>query len=50
MSLEEAKQRYGGRLAIAALGAVPKELGSSKVRLIFDGSYSHGCQSQNTSS
>lgn len=37
---EEAKARFKGRLAVAALGAVPKELGSDKVRLIHDGSYS----------
>ena len=37
---EEAKKRFGDRLAVAALGAVPKELGSSTVRLIHDGSYS----------
>ena len=37
---EEAKVRFKGRLAVAALGAVPKELGSDKVRLIHDGSYS----------
>ena len=36
----EAKRRFGGRLAVAALGAVPKELGTKKVRLIHDGAYS----------
>ena len=36
----EAKEKYGERLAVAALGAVPKELGSDRVRLIHDGSYS----------
>ena len=40
VSEEEAKRRYGERLAVAALGAVPKELGSSTVRLIHDGAYS----------
>ena len=40
MPEEEAKSRFGGRLAVAALGAVPKELGTSRVRLIHDGSYS----------
>ena len=37
---EEIKAEYGQRVAVAALGAVPKELGSEKVRLIHDGSYS----------
>ena len=36
MSMEEAKKRFGGRLAVASLGAVPKELSSSRVRLIHD--------------
>eukprot|EP00438_Fugacium_kawagutii_P025749 Skav221045 [mRNA] locus=scaffold1448:254439:257677:+ [translate_table: standard] len=36
----EAEEKFKGRLAVAALGAVPKELNSSKVRLIHDGSYS----------
>ena len=40
MSEEEAKAKYGNRLAVAALGAVPKELGSERVRLIHDGSFS----------
>ena len=40
MSLEEARIKYKERLAVAALGAVPKELGSTKVRMIYDGSYS----------
>ena len=40
MSEEDAKKEFGERLAVAALGAVPKELGSEKVRLIHDGSYS----------
>ena len=40
MSEEDAKNKYGSRLAVAALGAVPKELNSEKVRLIHDGSYS----------
>ena len=40
MSEEEASSRFGNRLAVAALGAVPKELNSEKVRLIHDGSYS----------
>ena len=37
---EEARRRFGGRLAVAALGAVPKELGTTRVRLIRDGAYS----------
>lgn len=37
---EEAKNKFGGRLAVAALGAVVKELGTTKVRLIHDGTYS----------
>ena len=37
---EGLKKEYGHRVAVAALGAVPKELGSEKVRLIHDGSYS----------
>ena len=37
---EELKEQFGNRVAVAALGAVPKELGSEKVRLIHDGSYS----------
>lgn len=40
MSMEEAKKRFEGRLAVASLGAVPKELNSSRVRLIHDGTYS----------
>ena len=40
MSEEEAKKTYQGRLAVAALGAVPKEIGSSVVRIVHDGSYS----------
>ena len=40
MTLKEAQDRYGKRLAVAALGAVPKEIGSSKVRVIYDGTYS----------
>lgn len=36
----EAKRRFKGRLAVAVLGAVPKELGTKKVRLIHDGTYS----------
>ena len=40
MSEEEARHRFGGRLAVAALGAVPKELGTTRVRLIHDGTYS----------
>lgn len=38
--MEEAQREFGGRLAIAALGAVPKELNSDRVRLIHDGTYS----------
>ena len=40
MNMEEAKVKFKGRLAVAALGAVPKELGSSVVRIVHDGSYS----------
>ena len=40
LSEKEARRRFGGRLAVAALGAVPKELGTSRVRLIHDGTYS----------
>ena len=40
MRTEEAEKKYKGRLAVAALGAVPKELGSSVVRIVHDGSYS----------
>ena len=35
-----AKEKFKGRLAVAALGAVPKELGTKRVRLIHDGTYS----------
>ena len=40
MMEHEARRKYKGRLAVAALGAVPKELGTKKVRLIHDGTYS----------
>ena len=40
MDEAEAVKEYSGRLAVAALGAVPKDLESSTVRLIHDGSYS----------
>ena len=40
MSEEEASRKCGNRLSVAALGAIPKELNSDKVRLIHDGSYS----------
>ena len=40
MPLSEAEEKFKGRLAIAALGAVPKEMGSSVVRIVHDGSYS----------
>ena len=40
LSEEEAKERFKGRLAVASLGAVPKELGSSVVRVTHDGSFS----------
>ena len=40
MMEHEAKRRFKGRLAVAALGAVPKELGTTRVRLIHDGTYS----------
>ncbi|CAJ1386988.1 unnamed protein product [Effrenium voratum] len=34
MDKQAAGEKFGGRLAVASLGAVPKELGSSKVRII----------------
>ena len=40
MMEHEARRRFGDRLAVAALGAVPKELGTKRVRLIHDGTYS----------
>ena len=40
MSMGEAKAKFKGKIAVAALGAVPKELGSSVVRIVHDGSYS----------
>ena len=40
MSLSEARARFPGRLAIAALGAVPKGAGSDEVHIVFDASYS----------
>ena len=40
MTEEDARSQYGSRLAVATLGAVPKGLNSSAVRLIHDGSYS----------
>eukprot|EP00438_Fugacium_kawagutii_P023533 Skav200888 [mRNA] locus=scaffold1581:56890:58152:+ [translate_table: standard] len=40
MDLADAEREFQGRLAVAALGAVPKELGSSVVRVVHDGSYS----------
>lgn len=40
MDMGTAKEKFKGRLAVAALGAVPKELGSSVVRIVHDGSYS----------
>ena len=40
MSEDEAKMKFQGRLAVASLGAVPKELGSTVVRIVHDGSYS----------
>ena len=42
LSEKDAMEKFGGRLAVAALGAVPKELNSEKVRLIHDGTYSVG--------
>ncbi|CAE7264418.1 Abcg1 [Symbiodinium natans] len=36
----EAESEFKGRLAIAALGAVPKALDSDEVRVVHDGSYS----------
>ena len=40
MTLDEAQRKYGQALAIAALRPVPKEVGSTRVRMIHDGSYS----------
>lgn len=40
MDEELVKKEFAGRLAIAALGAVPKELGSTVVRVTHDGSFS----------
>ena len=40
MPLSQAQLEFKGRLAVAALGAVPKELNSDRVRLIHDGTYS----------
>lgn len=37
---DQVKEEFAGRLAIAALGAVPKEMGSSVVRVTHDGSFS----------
>ena len=40
MSRSEAELEYEGRLAVAALGAVPKALDSDEVRVVHDGSHS----------
>ena len=40
VGLKEAEEEYAGRLAIAALGGVLKEQGSSVVRIVHNGSYS----------
>ncbi|CAE7764855.1 DNAJC17, partial [Symbiodinium necroappetens] len=40
MSRSEAELEYQGRLAVAALGAVPKALDSDEVRVVHDGSHS----------
>ena len=40
MEESEAVKEFSGRLAVAALGAVPKDQESTAVRLIHDGSYS----------
>eukprot|EP00913_Durusdinium_trenchii_P018268 g17163.t1 len=40
LSERDAREKFGGRLAVAALGAVPKEIGTTRVRLIHDGTYS----------
>ena len=39
LSKEEALRKYGGQLAVAALSAVPKEAGSSAVRIIHDATH-----------
>ncbi|CAJ1331623.1 unnamed protein product, partial [Effrenium voratum] len=39
MDKQAAGEKFGGRLAVAFLGAVPKELGSSKVRIIHDAAH-----------
>ncbi|CAE7287237.1 unnamed protein product [Symbiodinium sp. CCMP2592] len=38
-SKEEALQKFGGHLAVAALGAIPKKAGSSVVRIIHDATH-----------
>ena len=40
MDAKEAASKYQGRLAVAALGAVPNKLGSTVVRIVHDGSFS----------
>ena len=40
MEEDEARRAYQGHLAVAALGAVPKEVGSTVVRIVQDGSCS----------
>ncbi|CAJ1332305.1 unnamed protein product [Effrenium voratum] len=39
MDKQAAVEKFGGRLAVASLGAVPKELGSLKVRIIHDATH-----------
>ena len=39
MDKQAAGEKFGGRLAVASLGAVPKEMGSSKVRIIHDATH-----------
>ena len=39
MSRKEAEQKFGSRLAVASLGAVPKEVGSAAVRIIHDATH-----------
>lgn len=45
MSEAEARSRFAGRLAVAALGAVPKELGANRLRLIHQGQRPHAVSS-----
>ena len=39
MTKSEAQRKFGNKLAVAALGAVPKEVGTSEVRIIHDATH-----------